>query len=100
LIFIAQAQSETWFDDEAMPHRTQVFTPMKITIEKHQNKLRLRWACPETGKRKNLALGVEESGLFVTGESSKPDRIIEGKTFGEDDKWFTPQSVKAHLRKF
>ena len=24
MIFIAQAQSETWFDDEAMPHRTQV----------------------------------------------------------------------------
>ena len=24
MVFIAQIQFETWFDDEAMPHRTQV----------------------------------------------------------------------------
>jgi integrase len=40
---------------------TPIFTPVKITIEKHQHKLRLRWTCPETGNRKNLALGVEDS---------------------------------------
>jgi hypothetical protein len=34
---------------------------MKVTIEPHQNKLRLRWWCPETGERKNLHLGLEES---------------------------------------
>jgi integrase len=39
---------------------------MKVTIENLNGRLRLRWTCPETGKRKNLALGVEES---TTGRS-------------------------------
>jgi integrase len=33
---------------------------MKVTIENHQGRLRLRWTCPETGKRKTLALGVAD----------------------------------------
>jgi hypothetical protein len=37
------------------------FTPMKVAIENHRGLLRLRWNCPETGKRKNLALGVDDS---------------------------------------
>jgi RNase P subunit RPR2 len=40
---------------------TPIFTPMKVTIETHRSALRLRWTCPDTGKRKNLALGVEDS---------------------------------------
>jgi integrase len=34
---------------------------MKVTIENLEGRLRLRWTCPETGKRKNLALGVDNS---------------------------------------
>jgi hypothetical protein len=40
---------------------TPIFTPMKVTIELHQDKLRLRWNCPETGRRRNLHLGLEDS---------------------------------------
>jgi integrase len=34
---------------------------MKVTIENLEGRLRLRWTCPQTGKRKNLALGVDDS---------------------------------------
>jgi hypothetical protein len=33
---------------------------MKVTIENQDDRLRLRWTCPETGKRKTLALGVAD----------------------------------------
>jgi integrase len=58
---------------------TPIFTPMKVTvtIELHQNKLRLRWTCPHTGKRKNLALGVEDS---TTGRSFALDKKDEIET--------------------
>jgi integrase len=54
---------------------TPIFTPMKVTIETHRNALRLRWTCPETGKRKNLALGVEDSTTGRAYASTIKDRI-------------------------
>jgi integrase len=40
---------------------TPVFTPMKVTIENHRDLLRLRWTCPNTGKRRILSLGIADS---------------------------------------
>lgn len=48
---------------------------MKVTIELHQHKLRLRWTCPETGKRRNLALGVEDSTTGRALAATTKDRI-------------------------
>jgi hypothetical protein len=33
---------------------------MKVTIENLEGRLRLRWRCPITGKRKTLALGIDD----------------------------------------
>jgi integrase len=54
---------------------TPIFTPMKVTIELHQDKLRLRWTCPEKGKRKNLALGVDDSTTGRAFAATIKDRI-------------------------
>jgi integrase len=69
---------------------TPIFTPMKITIEKHQQKLRLRWNCPETGKRKNLALGVEDSTTGRAFASTIKDRIENDAKHG----YYDPTLVK------
>jgi integrase len=54
---------------------TPIFTPMKITIENHRSLLRLRWTCPHTGKRNNLALGVEDSTTGRAFAARIKDRI-------------------------
>ncbi len=64
---------------------TPIFTPMKITIEKHQHKLRLRWTCPETGRRKNLSLGVEDSTTGRAFASTIKDRIENDTKHGYYD---------------
>ena len=69
---------------------TPIFTPMKITIEKHQHKLRLRWTCPETGKRKNLALSVEDSTTGRAFASTIKDRIENDTKHG----YYDPTLVK------
>ena len=48
---------------------------MKVTIENLEGRLRLRWTCPETGKRKNLALGVDDSTTGRAFASRIKDRI-------------------------
>ena len=48
---------------------------MKVTIENLEGRLRLRWTCPDTGKRKNLALGVDDSTTGRAFASTIKDRI-------------------------
>lgn len=48
---------------------------MKVTIENLEGRLRLRWTCPETGKRKNLALGVDDSTTGRAYAATIKDRI-------------------------
>jgi integrase len=48
---------------------------MKVTIENLEGRLRLRWTCPETGKRKNLALGVDDSTTGRAFAATIKDRI-------------------------
>ncbi|MFM2303245.1 MAG: hypothetical protein RLZZ135_654 [Cyanobacteriota bacterium] len=64
---------------------TPIFTPMKVTIEKHQNKLRLRWTCPETGKRRPLALGVDDSTTGRAFAAIIKDRIENDAKHGYYD---------------
>jgi integrase len=49
---------------------------MKVTIENLNGRLRLRWTCPETGKRKNLALGLND-GNTGRGEAARLKARIE-----------------------
>jgi integrase len=49
---------------------------MKVTIENLNGRLRLRWTCPETGKRKNLALGLNDS-ISGRGEAARIKAWIE-----------------------
>jgi hypothetical protein len=49
---------------------------MKVTIENLKGRLRLRWTCPETGKRKNLALGLND-GISGRGEAARVKAWIE-----------------------
>jgi integrase len=58
---------------------------MKVTIEKHQNKLRLRWICPETGKRIPLALGVDDSTTGRAFAATIKDRIENDAKHGYYD---------------
>jgi hypothetical protein len=37
---------------------------MKITIENLNGRLRLRWICPVSGKRKTLAVGMADSAAM------------------------------------
>ena len=39
---------------------TPIFTPMKVTIELHQNKLRLSWNCPSRCKRIRRSTGMDD----------------------------------------
>ena len=64
---------------------TPIFTPVKITIEKHQNKLRLRWTCPETGKRQTLALGMDDSTTGRAFAATIKDRIENDARHGYYD---------------
>jgi integrase len=48
---------------------------MKVTIENIEGRLRLRWTCPETGKRKTLALGVNDSNTGRAFAATIKDRI-------------------------
>jgi integrase len=58
---------------------------MKVTIENLNGRLRLRWTCPETGKRKNLALGVEESTTGRSFAATIKDRIETDAKYGYYD---------------
>ncbi len=49
---------------------------MKVTIENLNNRLRLRWICPETGKRRTLALGLAD-GNTGRGEAARVKARIE-----------------------
>jgi integrase len=49
---------------------------MKVTIENLNGRLRLRWTCPETGKRKTLALGLDD-GNTGRGEAARVKARIE-----------------------
>jgi integrase len=48
---------------------------MKITIENLNNRLRLRWVCPLSGKRKTLAVGMADSPAGRAYARSIKDRI-------------------------
>jgi integrase len=69
---------------------TPNFTPMKVTIELHQTKLRLRWRCPETGRRRNLPLGVEDSKAGRAYAIITKERIENEVKFG----YYDPTLVK------
>lgn len=58
---------------------------MKVTIENLEGRLRLRWTCPETGKRKNLALGVDDSTTGRAFASTIKDRIENDAKHGYYD---------------
>ena len=58
---------------------------MKVTIENLEGRLRLRWTCPETGKRKNLALGVNDSTTGRAFASTIKDRIENDAKHGYYD---------------
>jgi integrase len=60
--------------------------PMKVTIENHRGLLRLRWNCPETGKRNNLALGVEDSTTGRAFASTIKERIENDVKYGYYDR--------------
>jgi integrase len=49
---------------------------MKVTIENLEGRLRLRWVCPHTGKRKNLALGQNDC-TSGRGEAARVKAWIE-----------------------
>jgi integrase len=48
---------------------------MKITIENLNDRLRLRWICPVSGKRKTLAVGMADSPAGRAYARSIKDRI-------------------------
>jgi integrase len=58
---------------------------MKVTIENLEGRLRLRWTCPETGKRKNLGLGVDDSTTGRAFASTIKDRIENDAKHGYYD---------------
>jgi integrase len=59
-------------------------------LRTHQNKLRLRWTCPNTGKRKTLSLGVEDSTTGRAYASTIKDRIENDAKHG----YYDPTLVK------
>jgi integrase len=63
---------------------------MKVTIENLEGRLRLRWTCPETGKRKNLALGVNDSNTGRAFAATIKDRIENDAKHG----YYDPTLVK------
>jgi integrase len=68
---------------------------MKVTIENLKGRLRLRWNCPETGKRKNLALGVDESTTGRAYASTVKDRIESDVKHG----YYDPTLLKYRSQK-
>jgi integrase len=58
---------------------------MKVTIENLEGRLRLRWTCPDTGKRKNLALGVDDSTTGRAFAATIKDRIENDAKHGYYD---------------
>ena len=58
---------------------------MKVTIENIEGRLRLRWTCPDTGKRKNLALGVDDSTTGRAFAATIKDRIENDAKHGYYD---------------
>ena len=58
---------------------------MKVTIENLEGRLRLRWTCPDTGKRKNLALGVNDSTTGRAFAATIKDRIESDSKHGYYD---------------
>jgi integrase len=58
---------------------------MKVTIENLKGRLRLRWTCPETGKPKNLALGVEDSTTSRSIASGTKEQIENDAKYGYYD---------------
>jgi integrase len=58
---------------------------MKVTIENLEGRLRLRWTCPDTGKRKNLALGVDDSTTGRAFAATIKDRIENDSKHGYYD---------------
>jgi integrase len=58
---------------------------MKVTIENLEGRLRLRWTCPDTGKRKNLALGVEDSTTGRSFASTIKSQIENDARYGYYD---------------
>jgi integrase len=58
---------------------------MKVTIENLEGRLRLRWTCPETGKRKTLALGMDDSTTGRAFASTIKDRIENDAKHGYYD---------------
>jgi integrase len=67
---------------------------MKVTIENLEGRLRLRWTCPETGKRKNLALGVDESTTGRAYAATIKDRIESDVKHG----YYDPTLLKYRPR--
>jgi integrase len=67
---------------------------MKVTIENLEGRLRLRWTCPETGKRKNLALGVDESNTGRAFAATVKDRIENDVKHG----YYDPTLLKYRPR--
>ncbi len=63
---------------------------MKVTIENLEGRLRLRWTCPETGKRKTLALGIEDSTTGRSFASTIKDRIETDAKHG----YYDPSLIK------
>ena len=65
---------------------TPIFTPlMKVTIEQKKGRLLLRWTCPATGQRKNLAIGVEDSTTGKAYAQSIKCQIENDAKFGYYD---------------
>jgi integrase len=58
---------------------------MKVTIENLEGRLRLRWTCPETGKRKTLAVGMDDSTTGRAFASTIKDRIENDAKHGYYD---------------
>jgi integrase len=58
---------------------------MKVTIENLDGRLRLRWTCPETGKRTNLSLRVDDSPTGRAFASTIKDRIENDAKHGYYD---------------
>jgi hypothetical protein len=55
---------------------TPIFTPMKVTIELHQNKLRLSWNCPVRCKRIRRSIGMDDCNTG-RGEAARLKAWIE-----------------------
>jgi hypothetical protein len=65
-------------------------------VENLEGRLRLRWICPETGKRRTLALGVDDSTTGRAFASTIKDRIENDAKHGYYDSTllkYRPQTI-------